>query len=362
MIRDVNTIINAAGELPELGGAVQADAVIEAQAVAAGRHVDIAELREYAGRRLAGYCGADAGCVTSGPAAGLAISIAAIVAGTNLFRIEQLPMADTPHRVAIQAGHAINDRGPVTQLIRIGGASPFVVGSANLVTPAMLADSLDVELVNAFVFLQSPHVLQTSMVGLPQCIEICRRRNLPVIVDASADDDLEAYIRAGADLVIYSGDKAFGGPASGFIVGRADLIKACEAQFAGIARTMTVGKEAIMGLLAALEAYTDKSPEARREALERRNNRLREQLADVNGILVDSQPDEAGRPLSRVRISLDHGDIRRLVQHLESGEPSIRTRNTFMDQGYLLVDPRQLEDDDIDVIAERVRQFINSRK
>ncbi len=359
---DIETVINAAGKLTALGGSAQSDAVANAQATWATRHVDLAALREHAGKKIAEYCDADAACVTSGAAAGVAISVAAIVAGTNQYRIERLPFTDTPHRIAIQAGHAVDYGATVSQLVRMGGATPLIVGSVNRVTPDLLADTLDIERCDALLFVKSHHTVQENMVDLETCLDLCKRRDMPVIVDAAAEEDLRKYTRAGADLVTYSGGKAFGGPTSGFIVGRADLVEACEMQFRGIARTMKVGKEAIMGLLAALEEYVDADANSRAKALDARSQKLIERLSSATRMTADLKPDEAGRPFSRVSVSLASGEIRNLVAFLRDGSPSIRTRNHHLDQGYLLIDPRELKDEDIVLIADRLLEFDAKQK
>ena len=59
----------------------------------------------------------------------------------------------------------------------------------------------------------------------------------------------------GADIVIYSGHKFLGGPTTGIVAGRKDLVRAAFLQNRGIGRGMKVGKESIVGVMAALEAW-----------------------------------------------------------------------------------------------------------
>ena len=59
----------------------------------------------------------------------------------------------------------------------------------------------------------------------------------------------------GADLAVYSGHKFLGGPTSGIVAGRKDLVRACYLQNRGIGRGMKVGKETILGVSAALKAW-----------------------------------------------------------------------------------------------------------
>jgi L-seryl-tRNA(Ser) seleniumtransferase len=91
-----------------------------------------------------------------------------------------------------------------------------------------------------------------------------KRAGIPVFNDAAAElppaDNLSLLVKQGYDLVGFSGGKALRGPqASGLLVGRADLIEAAHANnnphSDTIARTAKVGKEEIMGLLAAVEVY-----------------------------------------------------------------------------------------------------------
>ena len=67
--------------------------------------------------------------------------------------------------------------------------------------------------------------------SLSECARICRRRGVPVVVDAAAKLPLRAnvrrFMRDGADLLLYSGGKTVGGPQpSGILCGRPNLVAA----------------------------------------------------------------------------------------------------------------------------------------
>ena len=341
----VAPLINAAGKLTALGGTAQAAAVANAQALAARSHVDLAELRAAAGARIAEATGAEAACVTNGAAAGIAISVAAVLTGTDLDKVHRLPQFDGPNEIVVQAGHDVDFGAPVTQMIRLGGGAPVVIGSRERVAAADLDRALGPRTA-AILYVRSHHCIAHGRLPLGAMLG----RGVPVLVDAAAEEDLKSIIGAGADLVTYSGGKAIGGPTSGFIAGKAALVEACELQERGIARAMKVGKEQIAGLLTAL----DNPPDTRvqRSVLDALHAGL-VQFADVSVV-----PDRAGRPIDRVALRLPSTELRRLVAFLRDGEPSIRTRNHQLSEGYVLFDPREVSPDQVPVVVERVRAFL----
>ena len=345
---DIAAVINAAGKLTALGGSAQSHAVAEAQAVAAQTHVDLAALRLAAGQRIAAATGAEAGCVTSGAAAGIAISVAAVLTGCDLDRVRGLPEVEGPDEILLQRGHDVDFGALVTQMVRLAGGRPVVFGSEEAVTETDLTGALS-EHTAAILFVKSHHCIQHGRLPLDALVG----RGVPVLVDAAAEADLGTYVSSGADLVTYSGGKAIGGPTCGFVAGRASLIEACELQDRGIARTMKVGKEQIAGLLTALDEFA--GPEAGSAVLDA----LYAGLAEFANVRI--VPDRAGREIRRVALDLPAAQLRDLVAFLRDGRPSIRTRNHQLDEGYVLFDPREMRLDQVPSVVARVRAFFASQ-
>ena len=102
----VETIVNAAGPVTRLSGALMDPEVTAAMAEAAGHCVDIAELQAAAGRYIAEVTGAEAGYVTSGASAGLLLGVAACVTGLDPGAMNRHPdTAGLPSEVIMPRSH-----------------------------------------------------------------------------------------------------------------------------------------------------------------------------------------------------------------------------------------------------------------
>ena len=106
----------------------------------------------------------------------------------------------------------------------------------------------------------------TEQPSLEQLVALARRRNLPLMEDlgSGALFDLRSVgvqnepgvlesLRAGVDVVTYSGDKLLGGPQAGLISGRADLVARMRAN--SLFRALRVDKLIYAALEATLLAY-----------------------------------------------------------------------------------------------------------
>jgi L-seryl-tRNA(Ser) seleniumtransferase/D-glucosaminate-6-phosphate ammonia-lyase len=361
----VRRVINAGGRLTALGGTTLAPEVAAAMAAAGQTYVRLNELADRAGKIIAEFTGAEAACVTTGAAAGIALMTAACVAGTDPAKIERLPDVEGDRReVLVQIGHLVSFGAPIAQMIRLGGGRPIAVGWANGVSRTHLEAAISPRTV-AFLYVQSHHTVHHGMLALEDCLAICRAHGVPCLVDAAAEEDLRRYVALGVDAVTYSGGKAIGGPTSGFIAGRRDLIAACRAQERGIGRPMKVGKEAIVGLLTAIQAYVARDAATVAAELDRQQRMvaiIRDGLADLPGIRVTELADEAGRAIVRAGIVLDRQAVgataAELAAFLAASDPPIYVRGHLVAEGTVMIDPRPIDEDDARVIVERVRDFV----
>src|SRR5438105_15566478 len=87
----VTPIINATGTWTRLGGSLMAPEVMDAMAQASRQFVSLEELQYQAGRRIAELIDAPAAYVVSGCYAGVVLSIAACLAGSDPRKMNILP-------------------------------------------------------------------------------------------------------------------------------------------------------------------------------------------------------------------------------------------------------------------------------
>jgi D-glucosaminate-6-phosphate ammonia-lyase len=355
---DVRRVINASGRMTALGVNTLSDDVIESMATAARSYLEIEQLQRAVGHRIAGLIGAEDAMVTTGAAAGVALMVAAVIAGNELTRIQALPdPRGRPNHILIQAGHQVNFGAEVTQMIRLAGGNPYPIGAVNSVNEAHLAGAMGPN-VAAFLFVQSHHTVQKGMLSLNRAVEICKAHGVRVLVDAAAEEDLLRFTSSGADLVTFSGGKAIGGPTSGIVAGRRDLVEACRAQNAGIGRPMKVGKEALAGLYSAVVAYMQHDSEAEQQRCSLLVDQLLAGFSEVAG--TQRLVDEAGRGIERAGILLDPERAADLVAFLRKGNPPIYPRLHLLNLGIVAFDPRPLADGDAQIIVARVRKFFHA--
>lgn len=110
----------------------------------------------------------------------------------------------------------------------------------------------------------------SQSVPLDELVALGREKGLPVIEDLGSGSlvDLEQFgihdeptvqqsVKAGVDIISFSGDKLLGGPQAGIILGKAEYIRQLKRH--PLARAMRVDKMTIAALRETLYAYTDEA-------------------------------------------------------------------------------------------------------
>lgn len=355
----VSRVLNAATTYTALGGTTLPVEVVEAMAGASTSCVDMSELHLAAGRHLARLTRNEAGLVTSGCAAAIVLAVLACITEGRPERIARLPYQDVPRRrVVMHRAHRI----PYDRAIELAGGRIVEVGNVLQTFDWELRAAIDEE--TACVFWVAGSHLPQSTLSLETTIAIAHERDVPVIVDAAAQlppvsNLWDFTVTRGADVVVFSGGKALRGPqASGFMLGRADLIEAARqnaAPFQRLARPMKVGKEEIAGLLAAIERYIALD----HEQLARRYREVvegwSEQLAPLAGVTIAIEDiNEAGQPVPRLALTYPSPDAAtEMVERLYAAPPRV----AVVHQGATLyLSPDCLTPGDEGEVARRFRE------
>ncbi len=391
----VATIINANGPSTRLSGGLMRPEVIAAMAEASQGCVEIAELQAAAGKVIAQATGAQAGYVTSGAAAGLLLATAATIAGLDAAAMGRLPDTRGLKNQVIVArsqrnmyDHAVRTAG--ARLIEVGLPDRFAGSGVRDAEPWDYAAAITDKTAAIYYVATSD-----SRPDLTDVVEVAHDRGVPVIVDAAAQlpplANLKRYITEGADLVVFSGGKAIGGPqASGMLAGRRDLVMSAALQHLdmdvepatwspppslidpsqitglprhGIGRSCKVGKEQIAGLVTALKPALAEDADGSRMA---RWQDLAERLAaGLEGLRWGSAavaPDPTRPEAPSVHLSVDDHkttSAAEIALMLERSEPAVHSNPDLHGDGIIAFGVMCLADDDPQRIAVMVKALGN---
>lgn len=304
----VEPIVNATTTMTYLGGSLMPPEVLDAMREAADCFVDLYELQAAVGRRIAELTGNEAAFVSGGAAAGLFLSAAVCMArDTEDGILRPAELDGLPRDFIIHRAHRI----PYDSAIELAGGRLVEIARETGTTDADLAGAIGPETAG-ILYVAGAHLAQ-GVLSLDAVVRIARQSDVPVIVDAAAQlppvENLWAFGAAGADLVLFSGGKGLCGPAStGLVLGSQRYVERFERNAAPrqrIGRPMKVGKEDLIGILAAVEWYLGQDHEtlaARYEAMVEHLVGWGRERSDVT--VVRHTPGQAGQPTPRALIRL----------------------------------------------------------
>ncbi len=364
----VRKIINGSATLTMLGGSLMPPEVLAAMAGAARHFVDIDELQEKVGKKIAEWTHNEAAYVSCGAAAGLVLSTAACIAGADPEKRARLPYTDGMKNEII-----VHRRGRVGYdfAIRQAGGRLVEIGDEQGATAANLEEAINERTAAIFVFYKN--LQMDGQVPLVEQIAIAKKHGIPLVVDAAAQlppvENLWWFTQMGADLALFSGGKGLCGPqSSGLILGRRDLIEACAFNACPrpfIGRPMKAGKEEIVGLMAAVHWYLNLDHEKLMQTYEEQVACVIAAFAGMPFIIARrSFPSEAGQPMPRAELLFDEQELGisrdEILRRLYSGEPAISLAPSGANG--VFVNPQTLRVGEEMVIVERIKKIVRSEK
>jgi uncharacterized pyridoxal phosphate-dependent enzyme len=357
----VKTVINATGTVTILGGSLMPPEVVAAWVEASRHFVNMNELQDKVGQRIAKLVDVDAAMVTTGAAGALLLGTAAVVTRGEPELIKHLPdLKGMWNEVLMQKSHhTCYDN----QLTNVG------VKLIDVDTPGDVERAISERTALMFFMnLAEPD----SVIKRADWIKLARRFQVPTLLDAAADvppiERLSEYTRMGFDLVAVSGGKAMCGPNdTGLLVGRKDLIEAAKKNSnphcGNIGRMMKVSKEDMIALLAAVEHFMRLDWKALARQWSERIDRIERSVSQVPTLKCERVLPTIANHVPHLLLTWDekrlHLSREELARNLAEGDPSIeigRVRGTG-DRG-LLISVFMLEEGQDAVVAARLKEAL----
>ena len=310
--------------------------------------------QEHLAAQLAQLTGAEAALVVNNNAAAVLLALAALADGRE---------------VVVSRGELIEigDGFRIPDVLARSGARLVEVGTTNRTR----ASDYDHAAGPETALLLRVHQSNFRVVGfserprLDELAEVARRHHVPLVDDLGSgalapvgDEPTPAEsLRAGADLVCFSGDKLLGGPQAGVVVGRAELVERLRRH--PLQRALRADKLTLAALEGTLALAIDPStrdhvPVLRmlHEPIERVRQRAERLAALVSGEVEETVARVGGGALPLAEIPSAACAVEEaLAERLRLGEPPVVA---LVRDGRTLLDCRTLTDAEVDEVAEAV--------
>jgi seryl-tRNA(Sec) selenium transferase len=233
----VHPVVNARGTFTIITGSESLPAVKQAMDAASRSYVQMDELMNGVGAKLAELTGAPWGIVTGGCCAALTHCTTASIAGSNPERMQRLPnLTGMKNEVVIPE----YSRNVYDHAIRMVGVKIIEVKDVSELEGAFNSRTAMVYI------LAGPG--DDGPLGTKVIAEVAKRHGVPLVVDAAAEilTIPNVHLERGATAVAYSGGKCIRGPqAAGLLLGDKNLLQAAWANSAphhAFGRSLKVGK------------------------------------------------------------------------------------------------------------------------
>ena len=322
------------------------------------------------GSLLATLCGAEAAMVVNNNAAAVLLVLAAIA---------------SDRQVLVSRGESVEIGGGfrIPEVLEQSGATLVDVGTTNRTRLADYRKALEHETADVAAVLKV-HPSNFRVEGFVEVTSVAELATLgaPVVADIGSglidantpwlSGPPPAWLRdepaarqslaEGAALVTFSGDKLFGGPQAGIIVGRGALVAACARH--PLARALRPGAHVLAGVQRTALAYlartvTHDVPFWRMASARTNDLRLRAETiiaAAGKGTVVETEAvpgagSAPGATMPSIGIRVD-GDRLRVLRH---GDPPIIARTT---DGHTVLDLRTIDHGSDAAVVEALRRCV----
>ncbi|THV58176.1 aminotransferase class V-fold PLP-dependent enzyme [Flagellimonas alvinocaridis] len=362
----IDTIINCRGTFTILGGSTERPEVIEAIEAASGYFVQYDELAEGIGRRLAEITKADWGMVSAGCAAGMKHVTAACVTGGNPEKLIRIPHIDDFEKNEVIIPRS--SRNYYDHAIRNIGVKVITVDS-----PEEMREAINPR--TAMIYIMTGDDNETGKpLSLEVISEIAKPKNIPVLADAAAEDLSIpcVHLERGATVVAYSGGKAICGPqCAGLLLGDKDLLMAAwqaSSPHHGPGRDNKVGKEEMLGMLAAVEAWTTRDHDKEWQIWLGWLDEISSKLTKIDGITSEvTLPKGLNNRTPRLILKWDpdklHITGEEVAEEVARNKPRIAIGGWSRgDSTSINITPSQMRPGNAKVVADRLYEVLSQKR
>ncbi|MFV0560055.1 MAG: DgaE family pyridoxal phosphate-dependent ammonia lyase [Enterococcus sp.] len=352
-------VINASGKMTILGVSKVSEEVLEAQKFGGTHFFEMADLVKQTGAYLANLLKVEDTQIVSSASAGITQSVAAIIGQGDFYHVYHPYTEKIKKReIILPKGHNVDYGTPVEVMVEQGGGRVVEAGYANMCTAEHL-EMMITENTAAILYVKSHHTVQKSMLQVEEAVQVAQKYQLPLIVDAAAEEDLFQYSQLGADLVIYSGAKAIEGPSAGIVIGKKQLVEWVRLQGKGIGRAMKIGKDNLLGFTQAVEDYLQNGSESGDEM----KARLTPFVEAINALpTLDAKivQDGAGREIYRASVKVSgRKSAKEIISELKEVSPAIYTREYQANNGIIEFDVRAVTEEEMKKIRTRLANIVS---
>jgi D-glucosaminate-6-phosphate ammonia-lyase len=363
--------INARGVYSELGGWSLSEKVWTEIAEANRYSASMPDLLDASGSYVASLLGCEAARITPGVSATIVLAVAAFISQGDGERFAALPdTRGAPDRILIQRNH----RYMYDRMVAMAGGRLHDVGGGDGTTVEDFERALDERPVGVLV----PAHLDghDGTVPLPVVVQLARRRDIPVLVDAAylvfPLEEMRRRARE-ADVVAFSA-KYWGGPNSGGLACGArkhiDTIRTLDftgyeaARYHSLGRPFKLDRTTVLGVALSLRDWLSADHDERLAALAENVSKivhLMPSWSDPNPMNFTMEGDVVpGPPVNCLTLSLQPDVVaEEFEKGLASEEPVILVHRRG---AQVIVDVECVLQEDVGVLAERLAEQLGRVK
>ena len=359
-------VINAIGSVTLLGGSTPLPVVKEAMQRADSAYIPLMELEEKAGGAIADMVNVPAAYITSGAGSALTLATAAVMAGDDDEKIQQLPdTTGMKNEILIQ----VRQRYWYDRCLELAGAKLVEFGSKEKTTREDLEQAIgpNTAAVHYYAVEQSP---DPDALSFEDTVEIAQARGVPVIVDSAGQiyplDIFGKYVRMGADFQCIAA-KYLGSPQSvGLALGTTEMVHKISLQsfvgyegrrIRGIGRPQKIDRQEMVGALAAVRHWMTMNHEERLAKAEQQCQIIITSLKGIAGLRADLINNVIGHQAFGLNLEVDSTvtgkTVHDIVEELKAGDPPIWTR-VRDDEDRITIHVFGLNEGEDKIVGERI--------